>query len=267
MSPSTFPQRISSEHLPKLKERTLDPSQADEFLKFLFSTVARRAGMIRLHEGAAVAQCLKELAWRLPAGAGRTHLDRLAWQVWQTTFRVASIKPSGKQKAARFLRRHRGTHFRNSVVGRTLELLEEVDVPDEEIEAAARSSEANLVSERMSIQGKALDHLQDDLSERIYAGYHALRLAGIPGARGRVMQALKAQRLARKGLAGKRVAWDAAAVADRVKQYRDVVRRRFGPKKDQVDKGRNLVVWKWLELFNAPKAMDQGGQDRGLLEG
>lgn len=258
---------MSSEHLPKPKERTLDPSQADEFLRFLFSTVARRAGVIRLHEGAAVAQYLKELAWRLPAGAGRTHFDRLSRQVWRTTLRVAAIKPSGKQKAARFLRRHHGTHFRGSVVDRTLELLEQVDVPDEEIEAAARSSEASLVSERMSIQGKAFDHLHDDLSERIYAGYHALRLAGIPGARGRVMQALKAQRLTRKVPKGKSTTWDGAAVADRVKQYRDVVARRFGRTKDQVDQGRNVVVWKWLELFNAPKAMDQGAQDRGSLDG
>jgi hypothetical protein len=258
---------MSSEQLPKPKERKLDPSQADEFLKFLFSTVARRAQEIRLHEGAAVAQYFRELAWRLGPGPDREHFDRLGRLVWQTTLRVAAIKPSGKQKAARFLRRHHGTHFRKIIVDRTLKLLEEVDVPDQEIEEAAKSNAAILLSERMSIQGKAFDHLQDDLSERIYTGYHALRLAGIRSARGRVMQALNAEHLTRRVPKNKSAAWDAAAVTDRVKQYRDVVKRRFGPKQDQVDEGRNIVVWKWLELFNEPPAIRHKAQNGGQLEG
>ena len=262
MSPSPFSQWISSEQLPKLKERKLDPSQADEFLRFLFSTVARRTGEIRLRDGAAVTQYLRELAWKLDPGPDREHFDRLARQVWQTTLRVAAIKPSGKQKAARFLRLHHGTHFRKSVVDRALELLEKVDVPDEEIEAAAKPSEAILVSERVSIQGKALDHLQDDLSERIYAGYHALRLAGIRGARNRVAEAVKAQGLTRKVPKGKSAAWDAASVADRVKQFRNVVKRRFVPEEDQVDEGRNMVVWKWLELFSETQALHQEAQNK-----
>lgn len=258
---------ISSEKLPKLKERKLDPSQADEFLRFLFSTVARRAGEIRLHEGAAVAQYLRELAWQLDPGADREHLDRLGRQVWQTTLRVAAIRPSGKQKATRFLRRHRGTHFRAGVVDRTLALLQEVDVPDEEVEATAESKEATLVSERMSVQGKALDHLQDDLSERIYAGYHALRLAGVRSTRGRVAEALNTQRLTRRVPRNQLAAWDAAAVADRVKQYRDVVKRRFGPEKDQLDNGRNTVVWKWLELFNESYANSGDDESQQSVEG
>ena len=114
----------------------------------------------------------------------------------------------------------------------------------------------------MSIQGKALDHLQDDLSERIYAGYHALRLAGIRGARGRVMLALNAQRHTRKVSKDQSPAWDAEAVADRVKQYRNVVKRRFGREKDEVDHGRKVVVWKWLEMFNESQVIRQEAQNK-----
>ena len=81
------------------------------------------------------------------------------------------------------------------------------------------------------------------------------------------MRALNAHGLTRKVPARKSGAWDAAAVADRVKQYRDVVKRRFGQTKDQIDQGRNIVVWKWLELFNEPKAIEKGAQNRGLPEG
>ena len=62
----------------RLPRQTLLREEADAFLEWLFSPVARRPERLELREGAAVARYLRGLAWETPPGLLRREMERMA---------------------------------------------------------------------------------------------------------------------------------------------------------------------------------------------
>ena len=83
---------------------------------------------------------------------------------------------------------------------------------------AQKPAGPQMMSRRMAVSGEVNPHLLDDLSERIYAAYYALRANGISNARGRIAAVLNAKNLYPKPQA-KRKPWDGDHVIERVRQY------------------------------------------------
>ena len=62
----------------RLPRQTLVRKEADAFLEWLFSAVARRPERLDLREGAGVARYLRGLAWETPPGLLRRETERMA---------------------------------------------------------------------------------------------------------------------------------------------------------------------------------------------
>jgi len=194
----------------------LDTQEVDEFLQRLFGDVARRPQQILLREGAAVARYLKALAANLPAGNHRNRIDRLADLTWGTVFQVSPIEMAKTHEVVRFLRRHEQTYFaRYNIDAAT----EDVISSPPPVPPQAMFRPPNLLSVGMSVQGEGTPQLEDDLSERIYAAYWALRLSGIENARGMVAVVLNEAGLTTRAGAGRAKHWEGKQVAERMKQF------------------------------------------------
>jgi hypothetical protein len=178
---------ISSERLPTIPHEDLLLTEVDEFLEYLFSTIGRRPRPIGLREGASVARYLKSLAWETAAGPSRQRLERTSNAIWDTVFSHARFSISSKTEAMVFLAEHADTYLAGLDVEGALKQVRESRVP----RLYPRGMPLpNLLSRNMSVQGQPTPHRRDDLSERIYAGYHALRRARVRNARGRLAEAL-----------------------------------------------------------------------------
>ena len=168
------------------------------FLSFLFGHVAYRPDVLLLLETAAAVRFLQTLARKgVPAELigrqrgrvddtrsddseetleGRRLLQRLAQVIWGDLFEYGDFPGCGKLKAKAFLRRHSKTYLVSLDVTRALEVIEELEIP---ADAGQHIRPPHLMSLTMSAQGQGNPRLGDDVSERIYAAYHALKGARV----------------------------------------------------------------------------------------
>lgn len=179
-------------NLLQVPARELQPEQVQRFLAYLFASVASKPKPILLREGTAVARYLATQAFAVRSGPSGSRsrsqqLDRLTKMIWGTVFAVAPIEAASHDQAIRFFRRHADTYLAGYDINEIIKNLDSIP-PMEGPRLHFRPP--NLMSRQMSVSGEGNPHLLDDLSERIYAGYQALRRYGIRNAGGLVADAL-----------------------------------------------------------------------------
>jgi hypothetical protein len=238
---------ISSEVLKPGPQR-LSPTQADGFLQYLFSGVARRTRPLRLREGAGVARYLKALAWKTPPGPVRHQLEWLADVIWGTLLQFASFQPQEKPSVIRFLEAHADTYLAGCDFAIALDHVLATAPP-----ALQRSlfPPPHLMSAKESAQGKGNPRLREDLSTRIYVAYRALKSSGVRNAPGRIAEVLNRHGLKTRGWGKIGEVWGSGEVRDRVKQYEQKLKRRSeaASKKRTVAERRGLLVDAWILSF------------------
>ncbi len=214
---------ISSEVL-KLPAQKLNPSERDAFLEYVFSLIAKRPRALRLRDGAGVARYLKTLAWEMEPGPRRYLLDRLADVIWRTLFQFAPLPMSERQRVVEFLQEHADTYLAAFDIEAAVKWVQESAEPPPE---AGSARPPHLMSRRLSASGTGNPQLRDDLSERVYAAYHALRRARVHNARGRIACVLNQKGFTTqpRGRTSKR--WGSYEVYERVKHYEAGVKTRL----------------------------------------
>lgn len=229
----------------RLPRRTLGWKEADAFLEWLFSAVARRPERLDLREGAGVARYLRGLAWETPPGPLRRQMERMAEVIWGTILACAPFEAAGQGEVLQFLDKHAETYLVSFDVATVREQVSRSGPPSANAVAARPPY---LMSPHLSASGQGNPQLADDLSERIYAAYHGLRRAGIHGARTRIAAALNAAGWKIAVRSGVDTRWDSYSVHGRVKQYERSLRQRFDDRAVASAWGDSMVN-KWIFVF------------------
>jgi hypothetical protein len=225
------PAGSTSARQPTRSPQTLDVSEVDAFLAFLFSNIATRPANLPLQEAAAAA---RYLAWLSIAGVPlavlnrgqkaideyhridrakedreeRQKLVKAAGYIWWNLHSYGDFEPSSKEDVLGFIRQHLDTYFVN--LKSVLPILESWGIPEGMKHTFRRPSFMNT---NLNVAGPGNPHLSDDLSERIFAAYHALPRAGIKRRSRKIAAALSAVN------AAGRADWDWNLVNERVKGY------------------------------------------------
>jgi len=222
---------------------TLELSEVDDFLSFLFSNPAIRQENLPLQEGAAVARYLKllvihgvplavlergqeaideyhRLSMRREEGAKESHvrqqLVKAADAIWWHLRAYGDFEPSSKEAALGFIKRHLGTYF--GKLKPILSILENYGIPQG---TRFTTSAPSFLSPNLNVAGPGNPHLRDDLSERIFAAYHALPLAGMKHRSRKIAAALNSAH------AAGRDDWIWTDVYERIKGYKRGLRLRL----------------------------------------
>lgn len=235
--------------LPRLARQRLAPDRVQKFLSDLFGAVATKPTEMRLREGAAVARYLKAVALSSRPENGRLVLMALAETVGRQVLDVAPIKMATQQKTLRFLERHSGTYFNHPQLRSAIQLIRGFAGinPDSDF-----FPQTKLASRTTAVQGRGGQRIGNDLSERIYAAYYALRRTRVRGARGLVADALNQKLHRTRPRSPASSEWTGAEVYERVKQYEKHLRKHH-----QCDAARDLrlvrdaLVNKWI--WGSPK--------------
>lgn len=255
---------IFSDQLPRVPRQDLLPGETDAFLEFLYSSVARRPRPLSLEQGAAVVRYLDALAWETEPGPVRQLLESLRDVIWGTLRLFAPFDLSNKQEAVEFLEEHADTYLAGFDVATALKRVRDAAPP---MRYAALFRPPRLMSRIQSSTGLGDPHLREDLTERIYAAYHALRKAGVRNARGRVAEALNKQGLSTQARGGTLRKWGGDEVYERVKQCEAGWKKRNLGKRGTLRGWRDSVVNKWVYLFQsttlATGAKGEGSSESG----
>jgi hypothetical protein len=214
----------------------LHESEVEAFLEFLFGDIAERPEELTVREAASVVRYLSLLELRgVPSDvAHRSNKEieeylaaepkeerrqgrivgHVAQIIWGEVSQHARIKPSGKAKALRFLRKYASyfRHYSETVV----EFVEAFDLPPKTLDPF--SYPPGFRSKTRTGGGNR--RAKNDLSERIYAAYHALRRENTKRSRQRIAGAL--QRLNVKPSSrrtSRQTGWCDENVNDRLKQF------------------------------------------------
>jgi hypothetical protein len=102
---------IHSDQLPRIPPQELEGAEADVFLEWLFSGLARRPRPLSLRKGIAVARYVKLLAWEAPAGEMRRELAWLGDQVAKMVLDYAPYAAADKDSVVEFLEEHADTYL------------------------------------------------------------------------------------------------------------------------------------------------------------
>ena len=250
---------ISGDRLPKIPPQQLERSEVVAFLNYLFGDIARRPKPVRFREGAAVARFLQELAREAPIPEQRQVLERWADLIWQTVQRNARFSMSRKDEAIEFLRKHAHTYLVRFGVEPLVKYLQQTKAPT----ARIGREPPMLLARGIAVQAKQAGQLRDDLSERIYAGYHALRRAKVPQARRRIAKALNSHNIKRGDRGATDGTWGSDEVMERVKQYEERWKRKHaGPDAPPFQPWGDGLVNRWLFLFHSAVAKPSQGNKR-----
>jgi hypothetical protein len=252
MPPSDQAHWIRSDQL-ILPRQSLSKEQAEPFLSYVFGQLARKPRRLKLTETARVARYLKAIAAELPGSPQRVMLDRLAEMIWLTFLEVGRIEIGTKPEAIRFLQEHAHTYLSSlDVKG----IVEQVDQRDEPSRHREFFRPPNLMGEGRSGPGGGPARLQDDLTERIYVAYYALRRASIRNARGRIAAVLNQLGIRTQARSDTARTWGSPEVIERVHQFEDgIVRRQRLARFDGVERIkeiarlRNMLVDGWIYEF------------------
>lgn len=255
---------------------TLQKSEADDFLKFLFINVARRPAKLTMRECMRVARYLDWLArdgvpkaavskglnavkahrGRLPSVEERDKkwcVKHIADLLWGRVRTMKVDEAASNQQALRFLRSHAQTHFANRHIERALELIQDFDVPAGELLPRPTPT---LVSRSMSAFGGD-PHLQSDLSERLFAAHHVLKRTGLYRTHRKIAKVVNAcgVKPARRGRRDPgKLLWLPEDVHDGVKAFEKRLQRSFkaaGPRqlKDLVHAERDRIADQWIRAY------------------
>jgi hypothetical protein len=239
---------ISSDRLQRIPPQPLQPTEVEPYLNYLFGDIARRPRPIHLREGAAVARLLKEFARGAPPGKMRQQLDRLAEVIWRTMLQNARCSTGDKEAAVAFLQKHASTHLVAFDVEAVVKYVREANLPS----PSPSPDASQLLARGLAVQTHPTPQLRDDLSERIYAGYHALRRARIHGARRRIAEALNRHNISTEARGETDRTLGSDEVVDRLKQYEDYWKRHHsGQDSRALQQWRNSLVDRWLFLFHS----------------
>jgi hypothetical protein len=241
--------RIRSDQL-ILPRQTLSQDQIGPFLQFLFKEIARKPKPLKLKQTAGVARYLKAVAAETQGSAERDNVDHLAEVLWLTMLDSGEIEIAPKEEAIQFLKAHALTYFASFEVNRILEYLENLPAPSRHAEFF---QPPKLKGASRSARGQGPARLQDDLTERIYVAYHALRRTGIRDARGRIATVLNGLEYEIGVRSMTDCTWGPSEVYERVRQFGDrIVRQHRLSKGDRTQKERlrNMLVDSWIHGFH-----------------
>jgi hypothetical protein len=216
------------------------PPSPFELLNFLFVTVARKPLVLHLREGAAVARYLDDLVYEMPPGPERQLISLFCKAIWGRVFQFSKFRTATKEETIEFLERFAQTHLATYDTVAAVKAVSTSSAPKPHVTPSVLRAPGVSVT-----LGQGNKNFSDDLSERICAGYWALRLAGEFGARGHVAKALNHYGIRTRSRTGD-AAWTGAEVDERTKQHEA---RAFpkGPK--QVAGARKALVAMWQELY------------------
>ncbi len=241
---------ISSDQL-LIPRQTLAKEEVDRFLEFLFANVARRPARVPLREAAGVVRYLRNLAWLgVPSQVvkkgdaaiqeyrrneskevrkKRSQVDRLALTIWSVLLQCGDITLARKPTVLGFLKKHKDTYLALEDVGPLTEFIRELEFLPGFKDSFGPPS---LMSQNLTNVSPGNPHLQDDLTDRIYAAYGALRREGIRGARPKIADALTRAKVKKRTRAHRRV-WTYADVNERIKQHEKQLKAGYqGPRED-----------------------------------
>ena len=193
----------------------LSPTEVDAFLKYLFTTLARKPKRLKLHQTAQVARHLHAIVYEMREGEERSELERLTDTIWLAISRFAEVKLAGREDVIGFLRQHSGTYLNSFDIQEIEKFIEGRPAP---IRQPFRPP-ALMGTDRSLSTSPA--RLQDDLTERIFIAYHALRRIEVKGARRRVADALNQLGIETGARSKTATDWGADEVIERVKQFQD----------------------------------------------
>lgn len=243
------------------------PLREDEvhpFLNFLFGDIARRPAVLDISRTAHAVRFLQLLsahgvptavAERGPSEARsfleksapqRAFLADLAEAIWKKLFVLGDATPSNKLTAKAFLTKHASTYFAELDTTRAIEILDELDMPQSALETFTRPT---LISSTMRAQGAISPHLRDDVSERIYAAYHAFKAAKVKN-----RLRLIAETLAKFEVES-RTEWTYKVVNDRLRRFGRSLQKHFEAQVGPVKAERVLQGWcatlvnRWILSF------------------
>ena len=253
MPPSDQAGWIHSDQL-ILPRQSLSREQAEPFLSYVFGQLARKPRRLKLKETAPVARYLKAIAAETPGSPQRIMLDRLAGVIWSALFEFGRIEIATKPEAIRFLREHAHTYLSSfDIEG----IVKQVDKRDEPSRHREFFLPPNLMGEGRSVQSGGPARLRDDLTERIYVAYYALRRASIRNARGRIAAVLNQRGLRTHARSGTGQSWGSPEVIERVQQFEDWIVRRYrvarldGKERTrEIERLRNMLVDGWIYGFS-----------------
>jgi hypothetical protein len=222
------------------------PPSNEEFLDFLFGTIARRPAALSLRSGASVARYLDRLAYEAEPGSDRQFLLSLSKVIWGRVFQFAPFKMAKKQEVVQFLETFAPTHLAGYRVATALDLVKS------DLSPKPYRPPTVLRTPYMSITmgNQSKRKITDDLSERIYAAYWALRLAKISGA-SHVAEALNRQGVRTKSRTGDHT-WSGYEVAERIKQYEN----RLLARRSDIEASRRWIVDKWEAAYMRYRGKD-----------
>jgi hypothetical protein len=206
---------------------------------------------MRLKETAGICRYLKALALERQ-GPARHELDRLAQVIWLQLLEVARIELPDKAAVIHFLEEHASTYLHSFDIGHFRTAIEAAEPPYRMAEAFRPPK---LLGGGRSSSGGGPARLQDDLTERIYASYYALKRTGIHNARGRISDVLNALKIPTNARPKTDSRWGSAEVIERVRQFEQrLVRQHELAGRDdratEIIRLRNMLVDSWIHLFH-----------------
>jgi hypothetical protein len=224
------------------------PPSALHLIDFMFFTIARKLPPISLREGAAVARYLGDLTYEVAPGPSAKLLKVMANSIWASVFQLAKFKSVRKAAVLEFLEKFEWTHLIDWDVKSALEIVRSAGPPQPH--HMPPMLQAPFMRRTL---GTGAKRLSDDLTERICAGYWALRFGGVSNARKHIAAALNRHGIqTRARRAG--TAWTGYEVAERVKQYEEQALRKRG---QNLMAARHVLVKKWNLLYYPNSAWEK----------
>jgi hypothetical protein len=233
-----------------LPPQTLSQEQIGPFLQYLLKEIARKPKRLKLKQTAGVARYFRAVAAEASGSVQREIVNRLAEVLWLTMLDSGQIEIASKAEAVQFLKAHALTYFASFDVNRILEYLGNLPEPSRHSQFF-RPPKLKGASRSAGGQGPA--RLQDDLTERIYVAYYALRRIGIQDARGRIVAVLNELGYETGVRSATECRWGPSEVYERVRQFGDrIVRQHRLSKADrtQRERLRNMLVDSWIHGFH-----------------
>lgn len=124
-----------------------------------------------------------------------------------------------------------------------------------------------LLGKHRSAGGQGPARLQDDLTERIYVAYHALRRTRTRNARGRIAAVLNQHGFQTHAQSATIRTWGSAEIIERVQQFegRIVRQHRLSKREDrakEIERLRNMRVDSWIHGFHSASTLEAGSRLR-----
>ncbi len=259
--------------------RRLKKEEVEPFLSWLFGGLAQRAEPLRPLETMKVARYLRLLADHgVPRGilargkeaiTGYRRSDREDQQWRDAVNRAADmllsklliygeVVPCKGQDALRFFKEHQVTYLASPVYKPAFEFLKSYGLaPD----VSATPNRPCLLSASLNAQGQGNAYLQTDLSERIHAALHALRLSGIRRARKKIVHCLNEIPLPPLRRGTDSGGWTYERVNDRARRFEKAhlagIKKgsTVAQTKERMDEFRWEQVQRWLLYFRVAQSL------------